>query len=87
MRSRGWQKLLFQDDDVLKIAKTLVYKLFPLKWSDSDQEFFKEITPNNDYQEQEKLLEVELFTKRLQCNVAVAMQFSCGARVTAGFHR
>lgn len=81
MHSRGWQKLLFQDDDIVKFVKTLVYKLFPLKWGDPDQEFFKEIIQNNNYKEYEKLLEVELFTKELQCNVAVAMQLSCRVRV------
>lgn len=82
--SRGWQKLLFQDDDTLKIVKTLVYKLFPLKWGDWDQEFFKEIIQNDNYEEwgkKNKLLDVELFTKHLQCNVAVAMQLGCGVRV------
>lgn len=82
MHSRGWQKLLFQDDDIVKIVKTLVYKLFPLKWGDPDQEFFKEIIQNNNYKEYEKLLEVELFTKQSLCDGAVAMRFGCRVRVT-----
>lgn len=51
MHSRGWQKLLFQDDDILKIVKTSVYKLFPLKRGDSEREFFKEIIQNNNDEE------------------------------------